>query len=222
MTEACVFCGKLEGKKTKEHVIPGWLMRMTGNNSLKVWTPLKNLTGGDEVTQMDQNDLHFPACDECNNADSILEDRAKVAFIKLMRDEPLSVKGCVSLLDWFDKVRIGLWLGMRQLENDPFGMPVNFHINDRLGKKDRAVCIYKIADGQKGWGCLGTSTPSFHKHPGCFTLIVNSICILNLSTDHFLARNMGLPYPREARILPGGKVEFGFVEGQRRLSPSLI
>lgn len=68
MTEACVFCGQIEGKMTKEHVIPRWLMHMAGDHKLKIWTPLKSISSSkDQLLQIDQDDLYFPACLECNN-----------------------------------------------------------------------------------------------------------------------------------------------------------
>lgn len=225
MAKACVFCGRASGKTTKEHVIPRWLMRLANNqdSQLRIWLPLKtgsNITS--EVLEINQSRMQFPACLACNQHYAQLEARAKLVVEKILQERSFSAEELSLFLDWLDKVRVGLWLGMRLLENDPFQMPVNFHIADRIGAKDRAVFIYKIEEDRKGWGCFGISTPNFHKHPSCFTLFVNSFYFLSVSTDFLLSKRMGFAYPLRARTLSGGKVQFDIVEGNHRFGPPFV
>ena len=59
----------------------------------------------------------FPACGRCNVIYSTLESEVKPILLKILdgieiRSEELSL-----FLDWLDKVRVGLWLGMKQLDD---------------------------------------------------------------------------------------------------------
>jgi hypothetical protein len=67
MEEFCVFCGQFAESKSKEHVLPQWLIKMTGE-------PKRIATLGVDFAkqpfaprQFSFDTLTFPACSECNN-----------------------------------------------------------------------------------------------------------------------------------------------------------
>jgi len=111
----CVFCGHRAVEKTKEHVIPSWLIEMTGNPNRQIilGSFFSNFIKDKEVQnkQISFNSFTFPACKNCNARFSDLEVRAKPIIEKLINNNPISAFDFDILLDWFDKVRIGLWVG---------------------------------------------------------------------------------------------------------------
>jgi hypothetical protein len=49
-------------------------------------------------------------------------------------------------LDWMDKIRVGLWLGIRYLDRNSFPVDPNFYIAHRIGTADRVACVM-LTDG---------------------------------------------------------------------------
>ncbi|MBI5877642.1 MAG: hypothetical protein HZB53_08335 [Chloroflexi bacterium] len=192
----CIFCGRKPGTKTNEHVIPRWLISMTGD-------PKRPINVGPFMSQQEPfgkfafDQFKFPACDNCNASFAKLEIRAKPIVEKLLALNGVSTVDFDILLDWFDKIRIGLWLGFHQYLDQNFWQIVpNFYIAARIGMADRALLIYRTKGAQRGVSFLGVGTPAFAHSPSCFTLVVNDLVIVNASTDFLLARQVGLPYPR--------------------------
>ncbi len=198
--QGCVFCGAAPNNKTKEHVIPKWLIELTGDPKLP-WSLGVRFGEEDEKRRQRRfaaDQFQFPACADCNLTYSRLEARAKSYVTKLLAGEPLSAQQWDDLLDWFDKVRIGLWLGMRRLnpevliEDDP-----KFHIDQRIGQKGRCVLVYRINASHKGLIMHGAGDPFFLNWPSCFALTVNDLMFVNLSNDYLLSARMGFPFPRK-------------------------
>jgi len=107
----------------------------------------------------------------------------------------------VFLLDWLDKVRVGLWLGYRYLQQNPH--PPNFTINSRFGTKDRMVAVYPLADHQRGLNTWGPESQLFQIKPSVFSLRINNILLLNASWDYMCAARCGYPYPRKVTLVRG-------------------
>lgn len=145
--------------------------------------------------------LVFPACTRCNDRFAAFEEHAKTVVEALCRKEAISPNNYVFLLDWLDKVRIGLWLGYRYLQQNPH--PPNFTINSRFGTKDRMVAVYPLADHQKGLNTWGPESRLFQIKPSVFSLRVNNILLLNACWDYMCASRCGYPYPRQVRLLRG-------------------
>ncbi len=72
-----------------------------------------------KIFEFSFDSLVFPACTRCNELFSAFEDHAKTVVESLCRKEPITSENYVFLLDWLDKVRIGLWLGYRYLQQNP-------------------------------------------------------------------------------------------------------
>jgi hypothetical protein len=202
MQRICIFCGEPPEDKNKEHPLPRWLLAMTGDPNRVVRHGYRWSDG--KIFEFSFDSLVFPACSRCNERFSAFEGHAKAVIETLCRKEALSAENYVFLLDWLDKVRIGLWLGYRYLQQNPF--PPNFTINSRLGTKDRMVAVYPLADHQKGLNTWGPESRLFQIKPSVFTLRINNILLLNASWDFMCASRCGYPYPRKvalARQHPG-------------------
>lgn len=77
--------------------------------------------------------LTFPAGAECNASFADLEAKANGVVLDLMAERAVPAEGLSTLLSWFDKVRIGLWIGLMVLDNNPPDMrtPEPFSIHCR-------------------------------------------------------------------------------------------
>jgi len=197
LAKFCVFCGAEPKDKSKEPVLPQWLLEMTGDPKRVVPLGIDWETGKSKEFAFDQ--FHFPACSECNNRDAALEGRVAPIMARVTRGEALLAREYVELLDWFDKVRIGLWLGNLLLFRNPFGIEPNFHIESRIGTKDRILLVVPFDLDQKGLTPLASWTPAFQLSPSAFGLVVNGMLFVNLSADFLIARRAGFPYPISGR-----------------------
>lgn len=193
----CVFCGSKVISKTKEHVIPQWLMQMTGdpkrNVSFQVFLPHDQ---GSRRFSFDS--FQFPACDFCNNDFAKLERRAKTVVEKLLSRAGIAGNEWTTLLDWLDKVRIGIWLGTRSLDKNYVAVEPLFHIADRIGTKDRSLIIATARRGQR-LSFFGGNSLTFRFMPSCFGLLINDIGLVNVSHEFLLSRRMGFPYAEDLK-----------------------
>jgi hypothetical protein len=116
MDRVCVFCGNQPEIRTLEHVVPRWLIELTGDPKRIARFGYRHLENGNIVQRYYSFDaFKFPACKSCNETYGILEENVKKIIIRILAEEALSELEFNTLLDWFDKVRIGLWLGYRYL-----------------------------------------------------------------------------------------------------------
>jgi hypothetical protein len=194
MTRTCVFCGKPPESKTLEHVLPVWLIEMTGNPNREF-----NLTSFGSVIQGRRRSyaasrFAFPSCNLCNNEFSALETRAKQHVLCIQDNGQLSGQDLSELMDWLDKVRVGVWLGFRYLDGNFFGIEPRFHIKQRIRTADRALFMYRRHYRQRlTFSC--TSTPVFTYMPSVMVLTINNMILSIVSAHFLLARRMGFPYP---------------------------
>lgn len=197
----CVFCGTAVGKssRSREHVIPMWLLRATGDPNRKIKIDSDPATGADIVRPA--STFHFPACRPCNEKyGKTLEGRAKKALESLMAGRSLQVSQCYWLLDWLDKVRVGLWLGYNMLHKEEFAP--KFRIDQRIGIKDRiAIISVDPNDSTKGFGFSGLDNQIFRTSQAGMFFKVNNVRILSLSFDGLISRFAGMPFPSEMLAL---------------------
>ncbi len=219
--KSCVFCGEPPDNKTKEHVIPNWLIELTGDPK-RIWNLGVRYGEEDEAKRERKfaaDQFQFPACKACNDAYSDLEGRAKSYVTKLIAAEPLTAQQWDDLLDWFDKVRVGLWLGMRLFSQELQLMPPKFHINQRIGRKDRCVLIYRINSDHNRLIMHGGGDPLFLHWPSCFALTVNSLIFVNISIEYLLAARIGFPFPRKLEDIEGQTLVSDFDAFYRTKTP---
>lgn len=217
MDKFCIFCGERPVSKTKEHILPQWLLNITGDpkRPLKLHFPYSGEESPAREIAFDA--LHFPACLECNNEFSAYENRAKQVVEKMLQHAPLSASDFDTLLGWLDKVRVGLWLGFLYLGKNPFSVTPKFHIAKRTNTKDRALVIYRADDQRTGLHFQGINVPMFHHFPSCFTLVINEFYLFNVSADFLLARRLGFPYPEQAALQEDGKISVRIQPSRERI-----
>ncbi|MBM7486113.1 MULTISPECIES: hypothetical protein [Bradyrhizobium] len=175
--------------------MPMWMLRATGDPHRVIKIESDPLTGTDVLRAA--STFHFPACKHCNERyGKTLEKRAKRAVEALMAGKSLAVSQCYWLLDWLDKVRVGLWLGYNMLHKEEFAP--KFRIDQRIGIKDRvAVVSVDPDDGTKGFGLGGMDNQIFRTSQAGMYLKANNLRILSLSLDGFVSRYAGMPFPKE-------------------------
>jgi hypothetical protein len=196
MEKFCIFCGEKPESKNREHVIPQWLIRMTGDPNRTVYLGRKWNSPTLDKREFSFSSFTFPACEKCNTDFADLEARAKPVVETILTRGSLDCYQWDTFLDWLDKVRIGLWLGILYLNENHRALLPMFHIGKRIGSKDRMVIVYEIEDdGDKGVGWAATESPLFEYTPSCFTLTVNNFLFLNASYDFLLAERFGFPFP---------------------------
>jgi hypothetical protein len=169
------------------------------------------------------NSLKFPSCKECNTDHSPLEVSAKSVIEALIRKEAITPSNYVVLLDWLDKVRIGLWLGYRYLQGAL--TPPNFTISTRLGMKDRMLAVYTVGDHQQGLNVWGVESPLFHMKPSVFTIRIKNTLLLNCSWDWMCSSRCGYPYPQDvwkSKETPGLLVSANYRARKRITHPIML
>lgn len=220
MEKLCIFCGERPESKNMEHVLPQWLIKETGNPKriVSLGVNLRNL----KLRKFSFDQLKFPACSNCNNNFSKLEEKAKDVVIDILEERALNASAMDLFLTWLDKVRIGLWLGYRYLDKDFYGIEPKFHINTRIRNKERMVLIYKTYDNQKGLNSTAVNTPFFAYSPTCFGLLINKFYFINLSTDFLIARRLGLPFPTKKALDQQERIFLNMQKGLERIIMPLI
>jgi len=190
----CVFCGNKPEGKNKEHVIPHWLIKKTGdpNRQAQFSTDIVLSQGKERSYAFDQ--FTFPACEKCNSEFSALEILAKEVLEKIEEASIVSAKELSSFFDWLDKVRVGIWLGFHQLDRKSFDIEPKYHIANRVGQYDRMLIVQKSNTDKKRINLIGVNSLSFYSVPSAFGLIINDLYLINISFFNLLARRCGYPH----------------------------
>lgn len=218
MRKVCVFCGERPESKTSEHVLPQWLIELTGDPKRTTEFGYQHLENGELAKRKFSFDaFKFPACKLCNQSFAALEAETKSIVTKLVNEESLSELEFNILFDWFDKIRIGLWLGYRYLDKNAMAIEPHYYINSRIGQHDRMLLILKADDKRQGLSFVGCDTPSFALTPSCFSLRINNFCFLNMSYPELLCRRIGFPYPLETYMMEDERLFCRFVKGRNRI-----
>lgn len=199
----CVFCGRPPEDKNKEHILPQWLLNLTGDPKRTV-TMLYDYHKGREIS-FSWNALVTPACEACNTKFSRMEASVKPVIEGLLERQSLTAADYVLLLDWLDKVRIGLWLNYQLLQGNLLGVKPSFYISDRVGKKDRFVAIYPLSGNELGLNAFGVNTLAFQGAPSAFGLRVNNLLMINCSSDYIFSGRCGFPSPTSMGLMLDGK-----------------
>lgn len=203
MKKVCVFCGCEPRRKNKEHILPKWLIEYTGDPNRMINLGFNWSSPSEpKFRSFPFNNFTVPACEYCNNHHSRLERRAKAAVVSLFSGTSLDGDSLSLLLDWFDKVRVGLWLADRYLNKDYCGISPKFHIRDRIGAYDRCLFVYRSTDFHDGLNFTAFGTPSFQYSPVSFSLRIKDLIFVNLSSSYLLSRRLGFPFPEKFAWAP--------------------
>lgn len=222
MKKSCVFCGKKPENKNKEHIIPQWLMEMTGTKEKKMSVGSNMKTGNEFVFNFKA--FTFPACKACNDNYGKLESKIKPIVEKILIDEFIEQPELILLLDWFDKVRIGLLIGVNYMNNKNFDLEPKYFINQRIGLKDRFLAITNCYDGKKELRWTGVNSLLFLSSPTTFTLKINNILFTNCSSDFIVSKQLGFPYPEffKPKKHESSEIDILLNNGKQRLSTNLF
>lgn len=220
----CVFCGQPATEKNREHILPKWLLELTGDPT-RVVTMAINPQTGDPI-KFSWSTLVMPSCTQCNTKYSTLERTVKPIVLSLLDRKTINSADAFVLLDWLDKIRICLWLNQLVLQNTIDTIDTHLHVDNRIGKKDRLLYLYTIDGRGRGLNGLGIDSLIFQHHPSCFALRVNDIILFNASSDHAFSRGCGFWHPeRVERHIDGefaGRVGFRGSAMTRKISNPVV
>jgi hypothetical protein len=217
MEKFCIFWGERPESKSKEHVLPQWLIKMTGDPKRIAAFGVDFAKQPFEQRQFSFDALTFPACSQCNSDFGHLETAAEPVVGALVSDQPVSAGNLILLLDWLDKVRVGLWLGYFYLNKNPLGITPSFHIQHRVGQLDRMVAIIKMAESSVGLNFAGPHSDFYQLSPTCFGLRINGLWLVNASGISLCSRRLGFPFAEPLRIRDDHKLEVSFHRGSERI-----
>jgi hypothetical protein len=207
----CAFCGGPPEKKNREHVLPQWLIELTGKLTRKVYLGTDYTTR--QMREFRYSSLTVPACKQCNSRYSELEGRIKPIILAILNDGPVGHNDLHLLLDWFDKVRIGMWTWYYHIDNNLAGIDPLFAIDQRLGLRDRVLVVTKTSDLVTDLTFRGCNMPSFYYTPSCFNLMINQYGFTNISSPFVVSEALGLPYPRGAEYITAGEAVYSIASG---------
>jgi hypothetical protein len=184
----CLFCGEpFTGQgRNFEHVIPRWLVREAdlSKRTAPVDFPTKQFSAA-------MSRMGGRACKACNDTSSHLEGQARIAYAKLRNGDALTPSDGRSLLDWLDKLRVGLWLWTVDVGKDDYGIIPKFRINERMAHKDRIFLAAKYPHGprMKGLDIWG-ATELFIWSPSAIGFFINNIVLISVSSDFLVSRHL--------------------------------
>lgn len=204
MNKICIFCGKTPENKNNEHVLPQWLLKLTGDPNRIVKFGF-NYSLEKEIT-FNWKNFTAPSCTKCNDKFAKLESEIKPIVDKLLKKAKINSTEAIKLLDWLDKIRIGLWLNYYYLENNKAQINPRLFIENRVGKKDRFMQIHflEYEKESKGLNAFGVETFSFQYNPSCVGLRINNLLIINGSNDFIISKNCGFPFPKKIESVGNG------------------
>jgi hypothetical protein len=220
----CVFCGEKPKGKNREHIIPLWLLEMTGNPARPAVLGFNWRRPESGLRRFGFSSFTFPACEVCNGEFSDLEGRAKQVVTAMLTDEPVGVAGIESLLDWLDKVRVGLWLGLLYLNGNLHNIRPMYHISQRMAACDRLVFVYRDPEQAKGVSWSGADSPIFHLMPSCMSVVINKLHLFNASSNFLFGPRMGFPSQVMGAMVPQGSGEYltSLEKGTKRIDLPLV
>ncbi len=218
MSKVCIFCGNTPQNKNKEHVIPQWLINYTQRAKMPVI-----MSADDAENKIPFIGFTFPACTACNDKYAAMEAQIKPIMMNIMNQQPISATEINLLLDWFDKVRVGLWLGQLYLDKDLDTVKPHTFIDQRVGYTDRMLIVEKIKDSScKGIGFTGTGSPIFKYMPCGFQLMINDYVFTNVASHSLVSRKLGFPYATALYYRSNEHIEPVLVKGKERRSAPVV
>tara|TARA_R110002167_G_scaffold149452_1_gene342743 strand:+ start:1040 stop:2047 length:1008 start_codon:yes stop_codon:yes gene_type:complete len=202
---------------------------MTGNPKRQANFGFKKGTNGAEERTFSFDQFTFPACGICNNEFAELEGQVKPIIENILKGSSISTDQLCLCFDWFDKIRVGIWLGMIMLgkshvtDNPVIKVEPNFHIKSRIGQFDRMLIIERFKSSRKKLNMGGIESFSFSLSPTAFTLTINNVCFTNVSTVFLASRRLGFPYSTHSSLSRDrDEMLFNVVCGRERVTNPII
>jgi hypothetical protein len=151
-----------------------------------------------------------------------LGDRARGVVEGLLVGADLAEGDFHLLLDWLDKVRVGLWLSKYILEENRLGITPNFYIAQRFRAFDRGVIVIRHTGKKSSVSITGTFLPSFVISPTAFALVINSVVLINLTEMDLCSRRLGFPFLKKVALLPTGPIKAEVRPGIKRCMQPIL
>lgn len=198
----CAFCGRKPRDKNREHVVPKWLLRLTDSLRDGFDVEIRRDPNRSESRRIGFASFILPACKDCNDEYARLEAASKPVMEAALRGDALSPHQISTLLDWFDKVRIGVWLWELITIGNPLGIEPKFNIGTRIRAKDRVLKIGRFRYAQPAISIACTGSLAFHYSPSSFGMMVNDVYFASISFDNLLGPWLGTAYVAAAEVDP--------------------
>lgn len=216
MRKMCVFCGHRPVDKNKEHVIPQWLIRETGRTKSPIIDSPDKKIGFMAFT--------MPACTACNERYSKFESAAQLVMQKVLGGVSVNATEINTLLDWFDKVRVGLWLAGAYLNPEKYDFQPKISIDTRVGKLDRALIVEKIDMPATDKGILieGLDSPIFVYSPSVFQMLINNYSFTSASCENLVSNKLGFPIITDVTLVSGGRTSGKLQSGREKVTHPVI
>lgn len=197
-------------------------MKLTGTHGKKMSVGSNMITG--KEFEFNFKSFTFPSCKVCNDNFAVLESKVKPIIEKILIDDFIDKSEIILLLDWFDKVRIGLHLGVKYLNNNEYDLEPKYYINDRVGFKDRFLAITNCYDGKQELRWTGVNSYLFLMSPTTFTLKINNVIFTNCSSDFIVSKQLGFPYPAffKPKLVESKEIDILLNQGKSKLSETLF
>ena len=188
----CVFCGQPPTDKNREHIIPQWLIKYTDRAKKPV---VKIMEDGELKPKISYMNFTMPACEKCNEEFSRLESAVKPILLNILSEQPVSAREISLLLDWFDKVRLGLRLSLVYLEKDARLEKPHVFIEQRTGMTDRMLIIEKIKPQPDiRLAFPDTHTQYFRSAGQSFQFIIDNYVFTNAAAHFMVSDKLGFPH----------------------------
>jgi hypothetical protein len=222
-TKFCVFCGRVPSAKNREHIVPRWLLELTGGHRHAYFGRQWSSPSLEKRTYSWES-FAFPACEACNSRWADLEANIHSIMRRMGKGSILQAADFYKLLDWFDKVRVGLWLAMIYLNGNYRAIIPQFHIDDRVGSQDRMLLIYEGQEPVEGIAMVGIDSPIFHTMPSAMYFVINQLHFISLSKPFLLAERFGWPIVRNMKMKDIDTDGFSgeLVAGSGEIAPAII
>lgn len=218
----CIFCGKKPEDKNLEHVIPQWLIRLTERERKDVFVNFP-----EDHKHINFINFKFPACTKCNSQYAILEAKVKPILVNVLDGKTITGVDASLLMDWFDKVRVGLWLTEMYLNPGiKEDVQPHFYIDSRVAKTDRMLSIQRVDMHGKGHGIsfIGTNTELFKYFPSVFTMLINDVYFINAATHNLVSPRLGFPTLNKPEVLDpfNGRCLYTIGQGRHKVANPII
>jgi hypothetical protein len=202
--------------------LPYWLIELTGDPKRRARFGMDWSKKPPEPREFSFDQFTVPACRICNESFSELEDATRTVIKKILADDALDIDDFSCLLQWLDKVRIGLWLAIYFLDKNILGINPNHYIAERVGGSDRALILFKHDGRVPRLSFMGTDRASFRLAPIAVGLVINDYLIISVAHVGLCARRLGFPHLTPLRIRDDGKAEGTINAGLERVMHPII
>lgn len=194
----CIFCGNRPINKNNEHLFPKWLIKLTNSKNIVVDYKFNFRSSSIEPIEYNINSFVFPSCTDCNSRYSHLESKVKPLIENILNGDTFLDHNDISiLLDWFDKLKLGIWTTIFTLNTKNFKYNPHMNLDERIGKKDRLLGIFIKESEKDGLNYAGFNSKPFAAFPSWLGFRFLNTYFISGSYDFLLSGIIEFPYPKK-------------------------